>query len=196
MDGANTRNNRMKAIIDSRRLLNSALSPWMRADEIEAIQLLIRRRRPRRVLEFGAGGSTLTFAQEPAVREWWSLEDSPDWAYKVLSKQSSSVRSKTTLVSCPKDKVLQRLDQLLLLRFDMFFVDAFDRSLILNRLRMHLAIENGFVLLHDASRRRYLRAIQQYNKRTVLTEGNGRHQGLVVLETFGSKRDAWTSYNL
>ncbi len=155
----------------------------MRADEVEAIRSLIRRRRPRRVLEFGAGGSTLTFAREPSIREWWSVEHSPQWTYKVLSALATSNSSKITLVSCPEDKVLTRISQLLRIGFDMFFVDGFDRCLVLDRLRSHLAIERGFILLHDSSRPRYSSAISEFAKRTVLTEGNGRHQGLMVLET-------------
>lgn len=159
------------------------LDPWMRADEVDAIRSLIRQRRPHRVLEFGAGGSTLTFAREPSIREWWSVEHSPQWIYKVVSALATSNNSKITLVSCPEDKVLTRINQLLRIGFDMFFVDGFDRSLVLDRLRSHLATERGFVLLHDASRPGYSSAIRDFAKRTVLTEGNGRHQGLMVLET-------------
>jgi predicted O-methyltransferase YrrM len=159
------------------------LYPWMRADEVEAIRSLLHARRPRRVLEFGAGGSTLTFAREPSIREWWSLEHSPKWVCKVLSAVAPSYRSKITLVSCPEDNVILRLNQLLPIGFDMFFVDGFDRCLILDRLRSHLTKERGLVLLHDSSRSRYRRAIRQFPKRTVLTEGDGRHQGLMVLET-------------
>ena len=159
------------------------LCPWMRPDEVAAIRSLIHERRPHRVLEFGAGGSTLAFSREPSIREWWSLEHSPKWVCKVLSAAIPSNRSKITLVSCPEDKVLLRINQLLPIGFDMFFVDGFDRCLILDRLRSHLTNERGFVLLHDSSRSQYRGAIRRFAKRTVVTEGNGRHQGLMVLET-------------
>jgi hypothetical protein len=159
------------------------LYPWMRPDEVAAIRSLIHQRRPHRVLEFGAGGSTLAFAREPSIREWWSLEHSPKWVCKVISAMAPSNKSKITLVSCPEDKVLRRMNQLLPIGFDMYFVDGFDRCLILDRLRSHLANERGFVLLHDSSRSQYRSAIRQFTKWTVLTEGNVRHQGLMVLET-------------
>ena len=172
----------MTRISRAHNFSQARLNPWMRPDEMEAVRSLIHQRRPHRVLEFGAGGSTLAFAREPSIREWWSLEHSPQWVSKVLSAVVSSNRSKITLVSCPEDKVLLRINQLLPIGFDMFFVDGFDRCLILDRLRSHLANERGFVLLHDSSRSQYRSAIRQFAKRTVLTEGNGRHQGLMVLE--------------
>src|SRR5262245_1991650 len=106
-----------------------SLNPWMRGDEVAAIRSLIRQRRPRRVLEFGAGGSTLAFAREHPIREWWSLEHSPEWAHKVHSALVASNRTKITLVCCPEDGVLSRINQLLPIGFDMFFVDGFDRCL-------------------------------------------------------------------
>jgi hypothetical protein len=173
----------MTRISRAHHVNKATLYPWMRPDEVEVIRSLIHRRRPHRVLEFGAGGSTLTFSREPFIREWWSLEHSPEWVNKVFSATVTSNRSKITLVSCPEDNVLLRMNQLLPIGFDMFFVDGFDRCLVLDRLRSQLANERGFVLLHDSSRPRYRSAIKRFPKRTVLTEGNGRHQGLMVLET-------------
>src|SRR5688572_4767114 len=120
-----------------RRSNGPALTPWMRPDEVAAIRSLIRERRPHRVLEFGAGGSTVTFAREPAIREWWTLEHSPKWIGKVLSTMDDTVASKVTLVSCPEEHVLRRIDQFLPVGFAMFFVDGFDRCAILERLRTH-----------------------------------------------------------
>lgn len=160
----------------------SVLAPWMRPDEAVAIRRLIRQRRPHRVLEFGAGGSTVTFACEPSIREWWTLEHSPKWIGNVLAAMDVPTASKVTVISCPEEQVLQRINQLLPVGFNMFFVDGFDRSSILNRLRIHLTTEPGFIVLHDASRPRYRRAVERFTKQTVLTDGNGRHQGLILLE--------------
>jgi predicted O-methyltransferase YrrM len=154
----------------------------MRADEVAAITRLIRRRRPQRVLEFGAGGSTTTFALEPSVKEWWSLEHSPEWIGKVLSRLDLASASRITLVSCAEEQVIERINQLLPIGFDMFFVDGFDRCAILERLRTHLLDTQGFVVLHDSTRARYRQATEKYTKRTVLADGNGRHQGLMLLE--------------
>jgi predicted O-methyltransferase YrrM len=158
------------------------LQPWMRADEVEAIRAVIRQRQPKRVLEFGAGGSTVTFAREPGIQEWWSCEHSPEWVNRVLSV---STDSNISIVTCPIDRILERIDQLLGLQFDMFFVDAFDRAAILKRLHAHLKSSPGFVLLHDASRKQYDDAIGCFPVRSTLTEGDGRHQGLVLLENTG-----------
>jgi hypothetical protein len=168
--------------IGARRSNGLALAPWMRPDEIAAMRRLIRERRPHRVLEFGAGGSTVTFNREPSIREWWTLEHSPKWISKVLATLEAPTASKVTLVSCPEENVLRRINQLLPIGFAMFFVDGFDRCAILDRLRTHLVTEPGFIVLHDSSRPRYRQAMEQFTKRTALAEGDGKHQGLMLLE--------------
>lgn len=158
------------------------LKPWMRADEVEAIRRVVAERRPARVLEFGAGGSTVTLSREAGISEWWSLEHDDHWLSQVASKLGPADAERVTLMSCPLSRVLDRLEQLLPLGFDMFFVDGFDRQAILDRLRVHLETQPGFVLLHDSSRKAYRSSIEQYARGTTLAEGDGKHQGLMVLE--------------
>jgi predicted O-methyltransferase YrrM len=158
------------------------LPPLLRVDEIEAIRQVVRERQPRRVLEFGTGGSTVTLAREPSIRQWWSVEHSPTWLDRVLTATFAAGELNVKLVHCPECEILDRLDELLPLGFDMFFVDGYHRTAILDRLLEHLKVASGFVLLHDASREQYRETIERFGRRTVLTEGNGRHQGLVLLE--------------
>lgn len=158
------------------------LPPMMRPDEVEAIRAVIRERRPRRILELGAGGSTVLFAREDGVQEWWSLEPSLIWIDSVLTACGSFPQVGARLVHCPPEALQNRLDELLPFGFDMFFVDGFDRPAALNRLYTHLQTAAGYVLLHDASRLAYQPQIEMFPRRTVLTEGDGRHQGLLLLE--------------
>ena len=67
----------------------AVIAPYMRADEVEALRRLLREQKPKRVLEFGAGGSTIVLSREPAVQEWWSLEHSDIWQRQVLASMSN-----------------------------------------------------------------------------------------------------------
>ncbi len=84
---------------------------------------------------------------------------------------------------CPDDLLEERLGRLLMdHRFDMFFVDGFDRPLILRMLRQHLSKHPGFVVIHDYARETYSEEIQRFTNRQPITKAGTNHQGLMLLE--------------
>ena len=159
----------------------SALHPRMRADEVEAFRRWLRTIQPSRVLEIGAGGSTTLFAREFGG-SWWSIEHSHEWLDQVARDVTAVGAKNVRLLHCPEKQIVATLDEVLPVQFDLFIVDGFDRCAVLDRLREHLGRHDGSVLLHDASRKRYREAVNRFPIRRTLTAGDGKHQGIVLLE--------------
>ena len=58
--------------------------PWMRYREIEILKEILKKLRPKKCLEWGAGYSTLYFPKLlPEGTEWISIEHAKVWAEKV-----------------------------------------------------------------------------------------------------------------
>lgn len=135
--------------------------PMMDPPEIQALRNLIETRRPRRVLEWGSGGSTLYWpAQFPEIA-WYSIEHDPAY-YEAVHAQA------------PANVTLKRADfpeyyrpEPEIEKFDLIIVDGRERLLCLSAAREILA-EGGAVVLHDAGRARYAPARSLYKQVTVL----------------------------
>jgi predicted O-methyltransferase YrrM len=161
----------------------SALRPFMREDESAALRSLIRARRPARILEFGAGGSTIEFSKEEGVQTWCSLEHHGKWSAIVAGELArSSASERVTLICCPRQQYLEQARQLIQQGFDMYFVDGIERDKLLRELAESVRHRPACVLLHDASRAAYQDAMALFPRRCVLTEGDEKHQGLILLE--------------
>ncbi len=154
--------------------------PYMRVDEVAAIERLCIAIKPRCVLEFGAGGSTLYFSKHESIQLWLSLESKMDWLEAVLANLEPD--SPVRLIRCDKEELLERVEQILTQeRVDLFFVDGYDRPKLLHRLRKHLESHAGIVLLHDYARQEYRDAIAEYPFRRELTPPSRDAQGLMLL---------------
>ena len=135
--------------------------PMMDAPEVEALRALLAERKPRRVLEWGAGGSTLYWpAQLPDV-EWVAIEHNPEYAAALEGRLNANT-------------TLHRLDFPDYYRlgpefgtFDLIIVDGRRRVRCLDAARELLA-PGGAVVLHDAGRERYAPGRAFYKKVTVL----------------------------
>ncbi len=160
----------------------TVLAPYMRADEVEALRRLLREQKPRRVLEFGAGGSTIVLSREPAVQEWWSLEHSEIWQRQVLASMSNGEAQRIKLLACSEEDLPARLEGLLNdVDFDLFFVDGYDRPLVLQLLSRHLQHKKGLIVLHDYARPAYAPALELFAQRREISTPGAAAQGLLVL---------------
>lgn len=57
--------------------------PWMRKRELLIIEEIVKKLQPQKVLEWGAGYSTLYFSNMTKVDKWLSVEHDQQWAQKV-----------------------------------------------------------------------------------------------------------------
>ena len=65
--------------------------PWMSKVEIERLGALIRARKPRRVLEWGGGGSTIYWPPMFPDIDWWTVESDPRWAQAIRGRKPPNV---------------------------------------------------------------------------------------------------------
>jgi len=162
------------------------MKPYMREDEAQAIIDLLVQRRVGSVLEYGSGGSTVIFPRvSSTLKRWVSIEHDPKWAARVCKAIAveGCANVDLHLVQVHDGDASRYVDLALRLaeRFDLVFVDGIHRVSCLLTAPTFLH-RDGAVLLHDASRNRYEPGLWPYAKRTRLTEGDGDHQGLLLLE--------------
>lgn len=162
------------------------MKPYMRDDERQAMIDLLIRRQVRGVLEYGSGGSTVTFPRvAPTLKRWVSIEHDPKWAASVCKAIAvhgcTSVDLHLVQVHAGDASRYIHLPLRLAERFDLVFVDGIHRVSCLLAAPTFLH-SDGAVLLHDASRKQYESGLSPYTKRTKLTDGDGNHQGLLLLE--------------
>lgn len=146
-------------------------TPLMYDDEVRAIERLLKDLAPKRVLEWGSGGSTLYFPKIFGDIEWVSVEHSTEYAKKVKSKATSNV---TLHHLTPPEYYVAPLK---MGKFDVIFVDGIRRTECLSRAR-HILADGGTVVLHDAGRIRYTPAYKLYEESEVLVPCKGGNENL------------------
>jgi hypothetical protein len=131
--------------------------------EIEALRTVLFARKPKRVLEWGAGGSTLYWpAMFPEI-EWVSVEHNPAYAQALQGKLPPNATLRQ--LDFPKYHELRAAELGGL--FDLIIVDGRRRVRCLDVAR-ELLNEGGAAILHDAGRARYAPAKAFYKQVTVL----------------------------
>jgi hypothetical protein len=131
--------------------------------EIKAMRAVLNERRPRRVLEWGSGGSTMYWPRMFPLIDWVSIEHNPDYAQALKGKITPNVTLKQ--LDFPDYHEL-RPDQVGM--FDLIIVDGRKRVRCLE-IGRDLLVHGGAVLLHDAGRERYATARKYYQTITVLS---------------------------
>ena len=137
--------------------------PMMDPPEIEAVRRLIEERKPKRVLEWGSGGSTLYWPVEFPEIEWVSVEHNPEYAAAIQDRLAPNAS-----LHRPDFPAYYQLPAEFGV-FDLVIVDGRERVRCLDAARSLLA-EGGAVVLHDAGRSRYAPAKDYYRRLTVLVE--------------------------
>lgn len=152
--------------------------PMMDDHEVEAMASLIKTRKPKRVLEWGGGGSTLYWPEKYPNIDWVTIEHNPKWV-EALSER---IPENVTLLDRKYPEYYQHDDRLG--KFDLIIVDGRKRVMCLDIARKYLK-RGGAVILHDAGRERYAPGMQYYKNKKVLSppkEGKDP-RGLYLLTT-------------
>lgn len=139
--------------------MNVPTLPMMNGPEIDAMRVLLSQRAPKRVLEWGSGGSTVYWPTHYPDIEWVAVEHDPGWASSVKAKAPAN--AKVLHRTFPE---YWRLDEGM---FDLIIVDGRERVRCLDVARSYLN-PGGVVVLHDASRRRYAPGLAYYRTTKVL----------------------------
>ncbi len=162
--------------------------PWMRYREMDAIEEILRRQRPGRCLEWGAGASTCYFGSRlPPGARWIAIEHDREWADAVEARcpdpriEVHHVAPNRPLVpDADEDAAAAALRDYVayptpFAPFDFILVDGRARVGCLRRARDLLAPQ-GVIVLHDADRPQYRPGFEGY-PRQVLLRGRRENAG-------------------
>lgn len=137
--------------------------PMMDVPEITALRRVLNERQPRRVLEWGSGGSTLYWPRMFPAVDWLSVEHNPLYVMALKGKMSPNV----TLLQLDYPAYYELTPEKMGM-FDLIIVDGRHRVRCLN-IGRDLLVHGGAVVLHDAGRERYAPARKFYQTITVLS---------------------------
>ena len=152
--------------------------PWMAAVEIQIMDSLFKTQRPKRVLEWGAGGSTLYWPPKyDFIEKWVAVERDRAFARELRAE----VASKVTVKGATGKQYWNQKGE-----YDMIIVDGHYRPECLEA-ALGLLAEGGIVVLHDSGRSSYNVAWELYPFAEVLYAGEKRkedgyykHRGITV----------------
>lgn len=167
-------------LYDLRKRREDSAEPYASNQDIVAFEGLLKALKPRRVLEWGAGYSTLCWPPKIVDLECWvSVEHN----YVYWNRFRSKVGGFVDLRLLNDGEYLLPAESQ---SYDLVIVDGIRRDECL--IATHRLIKpGGMVLLHDWGRRDYQKAIATYAEREVLTFGtrlekNGdATQGFLIL---------------
>jgi len=172
--------------------------PWMAEEEITIMASLFGAQQPKRVLEWGAGGSTLYWPLKyDFIRDWVTIEHNKEFAQAVAEKGHHKVL--VMHEEAPEYwRAIQHAANIEELLFDMIIVDGRHRVKCLEVARDLLA-DKGIVVLHDSGRPAYNEAWKVWSRREELypgekptEEGYYRHRGITVFwKDKGVRQAGW-----
>lgn len=162
-----------------RRLFGRREGPWMLPREEDLVVEMLRRLRPARCLEWGAGGSTLRFPAElPDGSSWLAVEHDELWAASVAN---ANHRPRVRVEHVPPDRTPAPGDGTAedfaayvayptgRGPFDFILVDGRARGAALAASSSLLA-PGGVVVLHDANRPEYAGALPAFRHRLLFQD--------------------------
>lgn len=144
--------------------------PYMQRSDVEAISTTIEQLRPKKVLEYGAGGSSVYFPSVfPFIGVWLAIEDQAIWASEVMSQAGEKSALVIYAVHDADKNYVTAPDKYK--PFDLIIIDGLKRMECLEHSK-ELIAPGGLVLLHDADRKSYKEATKIYPHWKRLTNGN------------------------
>lgn len=152
------------------------LKPYMPQQEIAVMDAIFALKRPKRVLEYGAGGSTVRWSRLPYVERWDAVEHDPDW-YAVVAGATLKANIVKGSADDPEGYVTPPG---LRPPYDLIFVDGIFRVECVRNAPEYLT-EHGVLVLHDASRTHYRECWDALPNLVHLTRGDGLRDGLMVM---------------
>lgn len=137
-------------------MINFRHYPMMEDYEVEALFNVFETRKPKSILEWGCGGSTLFWPYIMPELPWISIEH--DRIYYEYVRKYAQKNVKVFLFSFPEYYELSNFHDF----YDIIIVDGRARVKCLDRARSLLSLQ-GAVILHDYTRERYRPAFSYYN---------------------------------
>lgn len=162
-------------------------TPMMLDGEIEVMDRLLGRLKPKRVLEFGSGGSTIYWPKKfRFIEEWVSIEHSLKWFLKIREEILPSV----TLVGKCFPGYYMSITPEKYGKFDLILVDGSNEVGDFVNLREKmieqsttLLVDGGITILHDIRRGKYNHCWKYYSTFKIIHFGTeGRGCGLVLFK--------------
>lgn len=154
--------------------------PMMADHEIELIDSLLAKKKPKYCLEWGAGMSTLYFPKKHKfIRQWIAVEENGhyvDYLRETLPRNAFVVWE--PLNEWYIDSVKHSRT------FDFILVDGYDRARCIE-IGTEMLTEDGILLLHDSGRAEYKEVIMLNNGKKlsdgeIPDRGGYAHRGLTL----------------
>ena len=156
--------------------------PWMKYREIEIIEEILKKLKPKRCLEWGAGYSTIYFPRFlDSDAKWVSIEHEKDWFERIKSLNKDS-RVEIYLIQPNKypwsdeygDGDYSDLKDYIEYpskfgKFDFILIDGRARRYCLIK-AYKLLSNKGVVVLHDANRAYYHEPFKLFNHSLLFTD--------------------------
>lgn len=140
--------------------------PYMQRKDIDVLESYFKMYKPKIILEWGSGGSTVYFPKIfRFVKEWHALEHDLAWVNDV----SKLVNSNVTVHYRPNYE-LDKIVEDTLSRADFVIVDGIYRGECLNY-AAKLSKESALTFLHDSGRTAYRRWFDMFPNYKKLTDG-------------------------
>lgn len=156
------------------------MRPWMPQQEIAVMDAIFALKRPKRVLEYGAGGSTVRWAAFPSVERWVTVEHDPEWAQRVCSAchvfHTGAAMLRVDGESAEGYVMAPAHDD----PFDLIFVDGIHRVACVKASTQFLA-PHGVVIMHDVWQGDRLGAFGTYPHEAILGKPDRLHNGFLVM---------------
>lgn len=158
--------------------------PMMSDKEIEIMDQLFEKYKPKTVLEWGSGNSTVYFPKKHIfIEEWMALEH--DKTYLELLQDVLPENAYITVMYT--DERYEKYPSTLGKKFDFIFVDGIRRDECIDE-AFNLLNEGGVIVLHDWDRIEAKNIVEKYKgKFEILSKGelpqeNGynAHRGLIL----------------
>ena len=156
------------------------LRPYMPQYEIAIFDMLMHLLKPRRVLEYGAGGSTVHWSRCPSVETWLTIEHDPEWAQKTVTACHVYLTSAAVLQVDDDPAEGYVMAPARSGPFDLIFVDGIHRVECVRASHQFLA-PGGVVVLHDVRQNDHEGCWDEYPYKVILGEDDAQHNGFLVM---------------
>lgn len=200
----------------SKILHKKIINPWMEYKELEIIKDILKRAKPLKCLEWGAGYSTIYFSNYVnSNSEWVSVEDNKDWA-ETTKKINKKLNVKIFYVQPNQfpwtdefgDGNYSDLRDYVEFpvrfgNFDFIIVDGRARNDCL--IKAYEIINNeGVVVLHDANRSHYHKSFRLFKYQVIFKDSRLDSGGIWIgskgvnihnLFDVNKHRNLWRVYN-
>ncbi len=155
--------------------------PYMKYKEIDLFTELLQNLRPKKVLEYGCGFSTLYYpALLPEGAEWISVEHNVEWYEQIASEiedNSDKVRvfnKKPDITTYPDDGYYKDFKSYIHFPeqfgpFDLILVDGMARESCIEE-GMKMLTPDGILVIHDCNRKKYQPYLKKFPKWIIMED--------------------------